>query len=151
MSAKLGAPTKRLWANSSDPLLTAAHRVCAPDAPKAALLAAPRQAEAFGLASQPKLHAQLFHELFRPSAAFRHRLAKRGLPSTGRLIGVHFRAGDTNRDIHNVRVQLRNKNQCEDDKPKRVVVLLGVELRQIWDRHMDAPHSRQLGRGEEGR
>lgn len=60
----------------------------------AALLAAPRQAEAFGLASQPKLHAQLFHELFRPSAAFRHRLAKRGLPSTGRLIGVHFRAGD---------------------------------------------------------
>eukprot|EP00429_Kryptoperidinium_foliaceum_P010990 CAMPEP_0176003360 /NCGR_PEP_ID=MMETSP0120_2-20121206/1133_1 /TAXON_ID=160619 /ORGANISM="Kryptoperidinium foliaceum, Strain CCMP 1326" /LENGTH=898 /DNA_ID=CAMNT_0017335999 /DNA_START=42 /DNA_END=2739 /DNA_ORIENTATION=- len=60
----------------------------------AALRAAPRRAEAMGLAPQPKLHAHLFHELFRPSTAFRRRLGARGLPATARLIGVHFRAGD---------------------------------------------------------
>jgi len=58
-----------------------------------ALKAAPRQAEAFGLASHPKLHSQLFHMLFAPSPALRRRLAARSLPD-GQLIGVHFRAGD---------------------------------------------------------
>lgn len=59
----------------------------------AALRAAPQQAEALGLAPQPKLHAKLFRLLFEPSPALLQRLAKRVLPQ-GRLIGIHFRAGD---------------------------------------------------------
>ncbi|CAE8650256.1 unnamed protein product [Polarella glacialis] len=59
----------------------------------AALAASPRQAEALGLSSQPKLHAHLFQTLFEPSPALLRRLAARRLPE-GRRIGVHFRAGD---------------------------------------------------------
>jgi len=59
----------------------------------AALRAAPRQARALGLSPRPKLHALLFRELFRPSAALAQRLAARQLPE-GPLIGIHFRAGD---------------------------------------------------------
>lgn len=58
-----------------------------------ALRARPQQAEALGLRPRARLHALLFRLLFRPSAALQRRLNARGLPE-GRLIGLHFRAGD---------------------------------------------------------
>ncbi|CAK8988483.1 Uncharacterized protein SCF082_LOCUS1409 [Durusdinium trenchii] len=58
----------------------------------AALKSSPQRAEALGL-WEPRLHQRLFELLFEPSPALLKRLQQRHLPE-GRLIGLHFRAGD---------------------------------------------------------